>query len=120
MSEIEVEKKKTSNKDIVEFIGQIVELTEQLKVIVSGMPKCTARDAYEYAVTNLEKKNDRFTKTREKLSEEEKQIMREALKKFREQNNPSETEISQVSTDNDSESSAESVSGKKKGKGKHV
>lgn len=113
MSE-ENEKQRISNKDIAEQIVSIVELTNSLKQVVDGMPKCAARDAYEHSVTNLEKKNNRFSKTRAKLTDEEKQVMRDALKKFREQN--SETEVSEVPADDEPVSSEEGVSKKRKGK----
>jgi len=91
-------------------------LTEQIKTITESMPDCTAKKAYMNSVLNLEKKNEQFGKEREKLSDEEKEVMKEALKNFRAKK---ENEVSPVKESGKNESIpevSESGMGKKKGR----
>ena len=107
----EEKRTKVSAKDIAEQVKNIAELTEKIKAEVLSMPECTAKNSYMNSVENLEKKNDKFSRVREKLSEEEKEVMRDALKKFREsKTEPAEKENDEVSAD------VEKVKSKKKGK----
>jgi len=105
-----------SKEKIKNEVTKITSLTEQIKTITESMPDCTARKAYMNSVLNLEKKNENFSKEREKLSEEEKQVMKEALINFRAKK---ENEISSDKESGENESVSEiseSGMGKKKGK----
>ena len=98
-----------------EDMEKIKKLTAELRSITENLnAPPSLKAAYMNSVLNLEKKNEHYgtEKIREKLSDEEKLVMKEALKKFRE----NKTEISEVSPDNDSNTGHEGV---KKGK-KHA
>ena len=82
--ENEQKRSKVSNKEISEQIAKIEEIKNNLQEVISSMPKCAARDAFEYCITNIEKKIERFSVVKEKLTPEEKEVMRNALKEFRE------------------------------------
>lgn len=73
------EKKKFSYNDYAEQITSIRNATETIAEAVKQMPDCTAKKAFGLSVENLEKKLARFGQGREKLSDEEKEL----LKKFR-------------------------------------
>ena len=88
---------KVSLSEIKEQVEQIKQKTEEIQVIVNSMPKCAARDAYQYSVENLEKKNEKFSKEREKLTPEEKAFLRQKLTEFRN----SEEKISEISPNDD-------------------
>lgn len=108
---------KVSNKEISEQIAKIGEIRNNLYEVISSMPKCAARDAFEYCVTNIDKKVERFSVVKEKVTPEEKEVMQQALKAFREQkgeNAPIEIKEDEVSTP----SEVEEVKTEKKSKRK--
>jgi len=105
-----------SKEKIKDEVMKITSLTEQIKTITESMPDCTAKKAYMNSVLNLEKKNEQFGKEREKLSDEEKEVMKEALKNFRVKK---ENEVSSNKESGKNESIpevSESAMGKKKGR----
>jgi len=104
-----------SKEKIKDEVTKITSLTEQIKTITESMPDCTAKKAYMNSVLNLEKKNEQFGKEREKLSDEEKEVMKKALNEFRSQKK--NDEVSTITTTETNESIIE-VSKGKMGKGK--
>ena len=97
-----------------EDMEKIKAITAELRKIVESM-NCppTIRAAYMNSVLNLEKKNENYgeEKVREKLTDEEKEVMRKALKEFREGKSTS------ITAETDSVPADESM---KKKKGKHA
>ena len=85
-----------SKEKIKDEVTKITSLTEQIKTITESMPDCTAKKAYMNSVLNLEKKNETFSKEREKLSDEEKEVMKKALNEFRSQKK--NDEVSTITT----------------------
>jgi hypothetical protein len=107
----EEKRTKVTAKDIEEQVKGIVEYTEKINALVITMPDCTAKTSYMNSIENLEKKNEKFSKVREKFTPEEKEVMKNALKTFREgKTQSSEKENDAFSAD------MEKVKGKKKGK----
>ena len=79
MSENNNEKKRYSFKDYSEQIMSITNATETIKVAVEQMPECSAKKAFVLSIENLTKKLERFGKERagrEKLTDEEKEVLR--------------------------------------------
>lgn len=77
------ERTRVSNSVIAEQVKQIEKCTNDIKEIVTAMPKCAARDAFEYSVVNLEKKIERFTTERVKVTSDEKDFLKTQLAEYR-------------------------------------
>jgi hypothetical protein len=88
-----------------EDMEKIKELTKTLREVVEGMNASpTLKAAYMNSVLNLEKKNEKYgeERVREKLTPEEKEIARNAVKAFREtKGSPSSSEETKISSDSE-------------------
>lgn len=107
---------RVSKEKIKDEVTKITSLTEQIKTITESMPDCTAKKAYTNSILNLEKKNEQYGKEREKLSDEEKEVMKEALKNFRAKKENEVSPVSKTGTDESIPEVSENSMGKKKGK----
>ena len=97
---------KVSRKQIAEQIKSISNATETIKVAISEMPDCTAKKSFINSLENLEKKIQKFGgegKERFHLSDEEK----EYILKMRAEK--ADSEVSEVSADDNPSSSDDSV-----------
>lgn len=109
---------RVSKEKIKDEVTKIISLTEQIKTITESMPDCTAKKAYTNSVLNLEKKNEQYGKEREKLSDEEKEVMKKALAEFRSKKEDEVSSVSEPGTNEPISEIPESSMGKKKGKRK--
>lgn len=84
--------KRVRIKTLLSEINQIKEKTGELKLIVDALPVSSVKDAFNYSVSNLEKKIEKFSAVTERmiLSGEEKAL----ISKFRFEK--AQTDISQV------------------------
>ena len=105
-----------SKEKIKDEVTKITSLTEQIKIVVESMPVCSAQKAYMNSIVNLEKKNETFSKEREKLSDEEKEIMKQALITFRAKKENEVSSVETKGTDEPIPEISESAMGKKKGR----
>jgi len=71
-------------KEYAEQLKAIQEKRNELKIIVDSMPDSTAKKAFDYVITNIDKKLVRFQKTEinpDDIAKDEQE--REILRKFR-------------------------------------
>lgn len=79
--------KRVSKEQIKEQVKSIITFTESIGKVLLTMPDCGAKSSYLKTIEALEKKNNTFSKEKEILSSEEKEVMKKALNEFRQKKN---------------------------------
>jgi hypothetical protein len=117
--EAETKKQKVSSKQIAGQVKTIAESAEYISRAVAEMPDCGAKKSFTVTLEALNKKVEKYSRAvvvGEKLTDEEKEVLR----KFRESKaNGTETEISTLSANVVSETESEPVTERKQKGKKH-